>query len=199
MRSFRSTMHQILVGIVSFLALLCVQNTNAQLDLTTAVNASGTKVVLATISLINQANVFADDNRFLRRVAFAESRDGLDPNTFRAGYNGGIWQVDEQNFLKTTDRTTFPFLAEAGGIYERLLGSDLNLDWTVAVWEDLRRPLISAVAARIFFELAEDDIPGIGDVEGQGEFWKSSGFNTNDEDTVELFVDRVTNLELEGS
>lgn len=193
-------MHSILLAIVGILALSAasLRRAVAQVDLTMAVNASGTNVVLATISIIDESGVFADDNRFLRRVAYAESRDGLDPDTFRDGYNGGIWQVDEEVFLRTTDRTTFPFLVEPGGIYERLLQSDLNLDWAVAVWEDLRKPLISAVAARIFFELAERDIPDIGDVQGQGEFWKSSGFNTNDADTVELFVERVTLLELEG-
>lgn len=193
-------MHQNLIAIVGILTLSAtLKSADAQMDLTIVINASGTDVVLATISIIDGSGVFTDDNRFLRRVAHAESRDGLDSDTFRDGYNGGIWQVDEQNFLKTTDRVTFPFLTEPGGIYEMLLQSVLNLDWTVAVWEDLRKPLISAVAARIFFELAEDDIPDIGDVQGQGEFWKSSGFNTINEDTVEVFVDRVTTLELEGT
>lgn len=185
-----------LCGVVSLLAL--IGSTNAQLDLTTEINASGTDVVLATISLIDNSNVFSDNNRLLRRVARVESRDGLDTDTFRAGYDGGIWQVDEQNFLKTMDRDAHPNLAEPGGIYERLSDSSLDLDWTAAVWADLRRPLISAVAASIFFELAEQDIPDIGNVRGQGEFWKSSGFNRNIEDTVDLFVDRVTALELEG-
>ena len=193
-------MHSILFAVVVSLVLSAtsLKRADAQVDLTMAVNASGTNVVLATISIIDGSNVFTDNNRFLRRVAYAESRDGLDPDTFRDGYNGGIWQVDEEVFLRTMDRATFPFLVEPGGIYERLLQSDLNLDWAVAVWEDLRKPLISAVAARIFFELAEDDIPNIGDVEGQGDFWKSTGFNTNDADTVELFMERITNLELEG-
>ena len=171
---------------------------DAQVDLTTTVNASGTDVVLATISLIDQSGVFSDDGRFLRRVAFVESSDGRDADTFREDYHGGIWQVDEVNFVKTTDTMAHPVLSEVGGIYERLLSSSLNLDWTVAVWTDLRRPLISAVAARIFFELSESEIPDIGDVEGQGEFWKDTEFNTNDEDTVEEFVERVNTLELEG-
>lgn len=200
LQSFLIKMQLFFIGVISILAISVLPESGiAQLDLTTAINASGTNVVLATISRLDQSAVFTDDNRLLRRVAFAESRDGLDPDTFREGYNGGIWQVDEQNFLKTTDRMRFPFLTAPGGIYERLLRSDLGLDWAVAVWEDLRRPLISALAARIFFELAEDEIPGVGDVRGQGQFWKSSGFNDNDEDTVEEFVERITNLELEGT
>lgn len=188
------------VGIASVLAFysLSFATLDAQVDLTTIVNARGTDVVLATIAIIDQSGVFTDDNRFLRRVAHAESQDGTDPGTFREGYNGGIWQVDEANFIKTTDTAAHPVLSEVGGIYERLLSSDLNLDWTVAVWADLRLPLISAVAARIFFELSEGDIPDIGNVEGQGQFWKVTGFNTDTEDTVEEFVDRVNTLELKG-
>ena len=48
--------------------------------------ARGTDVVLATVSLIQGSGIFPDDNRLLRRVAFVESRDGLDGDTFRDGY-----------------------------------------------------------------------------------------------------------------
>lgn len=187
-------MYQILPVVLTVLSLL--EGSKAQTDLTTTPEAAGTNVVLATISRIEQTGVFPDDNRLLRRVAFAESRDGLDSDTFRQGYNGGIWQVDEANFLKTQNITAHPSLA---GIFTRLSQSVFELEWGLAVWEDLRVPLISAVAARIFFEIAEDTIPDIGNVRGQGEFWKNSGFNTNDMDTVELFVERITALELEGT
>ena len=166
-------------------------------DLTLEVNAFGESVVLATISRLDQLNIFTDDNQFLRRVACVESRDGLDPDTFRQGYNGGIWQVDERVFMETQDITTHPILISSGGIYERLL-STLGLDWNIATWADLRRPLLSAIAARIFFELAAEDIPDIGDVLGQGEFWKRSGFNTNSYDTVKFFLQRTKVLESQG-
>lgn len=48
--------------------------------------ARGIDVVLATVSLIQGTGIFPDDNRLLRRVAFVESRDGLDGDTFREGY-----------------------------------------------------------------------------------------------------------------
>ena len=166
-------------------------------DLTLQVDASGKSVVLATISRLDQLSIFPDDNRLLRRVAFVESRDGLDEDTFRPGYNGGIWQVDEAVFMKTQNTTAHPSLTAAGGVYERLL-STLGFDWSLATWANLRSPLVSAIAARIFFDLAAEDIPDIGNVLGQAEFWKSSGFNTNSNDTIELFVQRVNVLESEG-
>lgn len=172
-----------------------------QEDLTRVPEAAGTNVVLATISIIQQTSIFPDDNRLLRRIAHVESGDGLDGDTYREGYNGGIWQVDEEIFLMTLDITSFPFLLEEGGIYPGLL-SQLGIDWSAARWEDLRIPLISGVAARIFFAIAEQEgsnIPDVGDVMAQGEFWKSTGFNSNDEDTVQVFVQSVTALELEGT
>lgn len=191
-------MHLIANGVLHLVSVFALLKTaSSQSDLTRTSEATGRDVVLATISLIQQSGVFSDDNRILRRVAFVESLDGLEPDTFRDGYNGGIWQVDEDNFLKTIDRVAHPFLAEPGGIYERL-AQTLGILWAEVTWGDLRLPIVSAIAARIFFELAVEDIPDIGDVQGQGAFWKSSGFNSNDEDTVELFVERVTSLELEG-
>lgn len=52
-------------------------------DLTIVPEASGTDVVFATISRIQQANIFPDDQRLLRRVAYAETRDGTDSDTYR--------------------------------------------------------------------------------------------------------------------
>ena len=173
---------------VCIILCILVPYNNAQVDLTRVHEAAGTDVVLATISLIQRSGTFSDDNRLLRRVAHIESGDGLDEDTFREGYNGGIWQVDEAIFQKTRNMTLLH-----QGIYERLL-MDLGVDWSIVMWEDLRTPLISALAARLFFKTVEENIP----IVGQAEFWKSSGFNTNDEDTVEFFTQSITELELKG-
>ena len=170
----------------------------APVDLTLERNQAGAAVVLATISRIKDSNAFPDDSRLLRRVAFVESRDGTDTETFRDGYDGGIWQVDGDVFLQTQNFTLNPQLIENGGIYQRLLGSSLRVDWAAVSWEDLRIPLFSGLAARIFFYLSMFEIPPIGSIEEQGRFWKKSGFNRNDNDTVELFVREVRLLELEG-
>ena len=77
----------------------------APMDLTLERDQAGAAVVLATISTIVDSNAFPDDSRLLRRVAFVESRDGTDTETFREGYNGGIWQVDGDVFLQTQNFT----------------------------------------------------------------------------------------------
>ena len=160
-------------------------------DRTREEGAFGRSVVLATISRLQEARVFFDTERFLRRVAFVESRDGNDGDTFRSGYYGGIWQVDEDIFNMTQN------VDSLSNTYERIFNLDL-LNWDEVTWQDLHQPLLSAIAAALFFELAPGDIPDIGQVRQQGEYWKSSGFNTRDNDTVDLFFDRVTILESEG-
>ncbi len=189
------TQKSVLLIVLFYINALRVQS---QVDLTKEREQTGSAVVFATISRITESNVFPDDNRLLRRVAFVESRDGLDPSTYREGYCGGIWQVDEAVLLQTQNVTANPQLSAEGGLYERLLGSSLRIDWAAVRWDDLKIPLFSGLAARIFFDISPLAIPPIGKVREQGKFWKSSGFNTNDNDTVERFVREVTLLELEG-
>ena len=55
----------------------------------------GPSIVETVCSLFETiCDIFPDDKLFLRRLAFAESNDGLDPKTFRKNYFGGIWQVN---------------------------------------------------------------------------------------------------------
>ena len=183
-----------LIKAIIFLNLIDLLLCQIITDLTVLEGSNGTDVVLATISRIQNSSVFSDDNGFLRRVAFVESRDGTDPDTFREGYNGGIWQVDEIILRQTQNVTLHPILSSPGGIFERLL-EELYVDWSAIVWRDLRIPLFSGLAARIFFELADSDIPAITDLPGQGTFWKSSGFNTDELDTAPSFVESIAVLE----
>ena len=161
-------------------------------DRTREEGASGRSVVLATISKLQVVGVFPDSERFLRRVAFVESRDGVDSDTFRSDYYGGIWQVDREIFERTQNNDS---LSDG---YNRIFEGLESLNWNELSWEDLRQPLNSAIAAGLFFELAPGEIPDIGQVRQQGEYWKSSGFNTRESDTVDFFFERVTILESEG-
>ena len=45
-----------------------------------------------------------DNGLFLRRMAYAETRDGTNAGTYRAGYNGGIWNVSTVFSLISTLR-----------------------------------------------------------------------------------------------
>ena len=53
----------------------------------------GAGVVKDVVDTINGLGIFPNDHKFLCRVAWVESKYGEDPNTYRSGYYGGIWQV----------------------------------------------------------------------------------------------------------
>ena len=111
----------------------------------------------------------------------------------RQGYDGGIWQVDESVFDKTQNTTAHPELTQ---LYAQI-NSALGIDWPASTWVDLRRPLYSALAARLFFSIVGEDIPPLGDLQGQAEYWDSN-FNSDPGDTVQDFLDSVNELESLG-
>jgi len=63
-------------------------------DQTRQSGSAGAAVVDAVIGLIEASCIFPDDKLFMRRLAYVESGDGTDEKTFRAGYDGGVWQVN---------------------------------------------------------------------------------------------------------
>ena len=86
-----------------FVCIVCFLVGSAiSIDLTRVPNANGAEVVEAVVNIIRESCLFADDKRFLRRLAYVESEDGLAPKTYRVGYNGGIWQVHTQSFTYIT-------------------------------------------------------------------------------------------------
>lgn len=81
-------------GVLRFLCLGALFAGCLGLDQTRLAGATGASVVESVVSLIRESCLFADDKRFLRRLAYVQSRDGTDPKTYgRSNYHGGIWQV----------------------------------------------------------------------------------------------------------
>ena len=71
-------------------------------DQTRQPGAIGSEVVDAVVNLIRESCLFADDKRFLVRLAYVQSHDGHDAKTFRTGYHGGIWQVNDFDNLTSS-------------------------------------------------------------------------------------------------
>ena len=71
---------------------------NQEVLLTTQPNACGQGIVKATIDKINESGAFPDDKGFLRSIAHVESNDGMNADTYRDGFHGGIWQVITDTF-----------------------------------------------------------------------------------------------------
>ena len=169
--------------------------TDARIDRTREPGASGEAVVIATVNLIRQAEKLRlpDDKELLRRIALVETWDGTDNDTYRDNYHGGIWQVDEDMFNRTqvivgstrTSRLAANIQVEFG------------IDWQAITWEDLRKPLFSGLAARLFLSDIMEPIPLASNIEGQANYWKTyydlpSGPGTEEEfvAAVLLYPDR---------
>ncbi|XP_052788956.1 uncharacterized protein LOC128223687 [Mya arenaria] len=152
-----------IVAIVVFLAATLLSVTNA-IDKTLQPNAYGADVVEAVVNVIRDSCLFAEDRRFLRRLAYVESQDGSAPNTFRSGYYGGIWQVDENEFRATQNK---PLLQSQ---YNLIL-SRFGITWNAVRWQDLRRPLYSGIAAALFSIYRAGPSGMSWKLEEQGLFW----------------------------
>ncbi|XP_005095267.2 uncharacterized protein LOC101861943 [Aplysia californica] len=110
------------------------------IDLTLVPRTHGQAVVDVAVSAIREKCIFADDFLFLRRLAYVKSKDGEDPNTYRNGFYGGIWQVSQADFQATQ---TANFLKG----FPSKLPAAFGIDWSRVHWSDLQKPLYSGLAA----------------------------------------------------
>jgi len=160
-------------------------------DSTRVSENSGSAVVQATVALIQNSGIFPYDHQLLRRIAWVESKDGTDSRTYRQGYHGGIWQVDFIGFRDTKDTSAHPGLVTKF----RAIQQKFGIDWPSVQWEDLRKPLYSGLASRLFLSNIVESIPFASDIAGQASYWKRY-YNTNlGAGTQETFIEDVMALE----
>ena len=77
---------------LTFIIAIVIKAVTCQQDLTRSPGTSGPEVVEAVVNIIKQTCIFPDDKLFIRRLAYVESFDGLDADTYQPGV-GGIWRV----------------------------------------------------------------------------------------------------------
>ncbi|XP_071097398.1 collagen alpha-6(VI) chain-like [Haliotis cracherodii] len=137
----------------------------SQRDRTRENGTYGSDVVEGVMSALRDACIFPDDKLFLRRIAYVESKDGASSKTYRDGYNGGIWQVDETMFNETKTKLGKSFYAT--------VTNKLGIDWSNVTWSDLRKPLYSGLAAAMYLlgKGAPWLIPSA--IDEQEQYWKS--------------------------
>ncbi|CAG2188029.1 unnamed protein product [Mytilus edulis] len=150
------------LGVLTFFVVCFV---NGQLtDKTRTPNASGSDVVEAVVNLIREACIFPNDKLYLRRLAYVESMDGLEANTYRPNYYGGIWQIDQDMFQQIA---TAKVLDDA----KKMIKQSIGIDWSKVQWADLAKPLYSGLAASLFtlLKAGNNGIPR--GIEYQANFW----------------------------
>ena len=149
--------------------------------------ANGTAVVLLSIAHIQQAAIFPDDNKMLRRIAYVETRDGSDSNTYSEGNYGGIWRVNEAAFENTKD-TSNPLLV----LKRKQILREFGIDWPFVSLKELRKPFYSALAARLVLFAAPRAIPIDTDVAAQATFWIE---NYNSAGSADAFIGATNELQ----
>lgn len=132
---------------------------------------SGEDVVRNVNENIRNTNIFPDDHGFMDNLACTESNFGTHPDTYRDGYHGGVFQVDEIGYLDTKDIVSHPGLKRK----HDMIMNELGIDWMSTTWEDLEKPLYSGVGARLYISNNPEPIPTTKDE--QGIYWKEN-YNT---------------------
>ncbi|KAH3791329.1 uncharacterized protein LOC127836820 [Dreissena polymorpha] len=125
-------------------------------------NTSGPQVVENVLDLIGSTCLLG--NRiFLRRAARVESDDGRSADTYRDSFRGGIWNIGESNFNLTTNNLQLSYQYS-------VVKSHLNVDWSAVTWSDLRKPIISGLAATLLIKAKNmNNIPE--DITAQSQIW----------------------------
>jgi receptor-type tyrosine-protein phosphatase Q len=175
--------------LIAFLAIAVSIACTSSQNLTYQEGAAGSEATLLSIGSVQQSGVFGDDNELLRRIAYTETRDGTLSSTYRSGYHGGIWAVNEDQFLNTKNTTQYRRLPAKFQQIQLHFG----INWLNVQWRELRKPLYSALAARLVIYIAPLSIPSADDLPGQAQFWVSHYNRNGDAATFE-----TTSSGLEG-
>ena len=149
-------------------------------DLLRVSNSSGTKVVLSTVELIQKSNVFSNDHGFLRNLAHVESFDGTSSDPYDSSTHGGIWRIRREIFdeIDCSDDVKANIYIHFG------------LRWFSVQWNDLRKPLVSAIAAMLYINSRSTTI-NLRDISVQASEW-AHWYNGNGNYTI--FFHRLSNI-----
>ncbi|XP_053406766.1 uncharacterized protein LOC123547722 [Mercenaria mercenaria] len=172
--------------ILKIIASLCVClgiGYSQRVDLTRKEESNGPEVVDAVINILRRSCIFPDDMLYLRRVAYTDTKDGLDKFTYVINYNGGIWHIDETDFNKTR---TDPLLKS----YRDEISKSLYINWNAVTYSDLRKPLYSAIATELSTILKTGSGSFPLTVDRQADLWSNKGAKD-----LDVFVNAVKELE----
>ena len=176
----------------------CAQNNGCSVDKSirkqiSGLGSNGSELVNTIVRILECSGDFEDDNLFMRRLAYVETRDGAEGQG-----STGIWNATKHhlNAMAYGVRMgSFPDLVDQ-------TCEEFGVDMKVAVRNpeslDLTDPLVSGVVARFYLHYVTVErgiqIPSGEDVNGQATFWFSQ-FRMNDGTaTPQHFTRRVAKL-----
>ena len=146
----------------------------------------GRDVVLLTVAYVQQAAIFANRSILLQRIACVETQDGFDREAFNEGMNGGIWAV-RKDALTSTQVGSDPLLVQKR---EQIMLT-FGINWEAVHWNELSKPLYSALAAQLVLFNTQGSIPSDADVMAQAQFWRD---NYNADGILQDFINAAKTL-----
>ena len=163
-------------------------------------DANGSCVVEAVLKQLNKSELFQQDHRFMRRMAFVETRDGRETvheNVTRCHKRVGIWGMT-QFFLQIMKHqmrlVEFPELNNVS----RHICEAFGVNMTGHERPNLRNPLVSGIVARFYllYLTVLQDVEFPESKEHQATFWQSQYRLSSSPTLMVRFEERV--IELEG-
>lgn len=172
----------IILAVVSSIhppALASLERTRC-VDLIRVTNSSGTEIVLSTVELVQKSGVFSNDHGFLRNLAHVESLDGTSSDTHNFSIHGGIWRVR---------RDAFDDISCSDDMKAKLY-IHFGLRWSSVQWNDLKKPLVSAIAAMLYIH-SRSSMLNLQDISVQAVEW-ADHYNGNG--NYSLFFSRLNSI-----
>ena len=160
---------------------------------------SGRRLVEKVCKQIQKGKIFPlFEISLLERVAFFESKYGLEEGGTKSSSEGGIWRVRKELFWDTQQIKFHPQLAE----YFSRIYKAFGINWSKVEWEHVKQPLYSALAAGLLMSICSCGVlPRSGHVsdllEEQAQFWKKCYYSSerryyNQRELINDFISQVT-------
>lgn len=153
--------------------------------------AAGPGVVASVVGFIDSVLPDGTGGSFLARVAAQESANGTAAGTFRMRGDKGIWQVNTGSGYSEVKRLIG---LGSGRVYDAYLAvkEKTGIDLAKATPDDLDKPLISGLFARLYFE-KKGKVPT--DILGQARLWKDHYNTYLGAGSVDGFMKTVSKIE----
>ena len=133
------------------------------IDYTRVPETNGASLVETTIRLIQHSGIFPNDYGALQRIAWLETRYGENQLTYRPDHDGGIWNINQTKFSAI----------QIGSQHKAMIQSEFCFNWDDVQSNDLRKPLYSALAARLLIHQISNGSAVSQDSSAQAQMWLS--------------------------
>ena len=162
-------------------------------------STSGSEVVNYVLEIIECSGVFEDDQNFMRRLAYVETKDGTEGQGTTGMWNVTLKHLEAMNYIVVLGNANISEVASQ-------ICTELGVDITRAVRspnsQDLSNPLVSGVVARFYLHYVTvvngQQIQPAEDVSGQATFWKSYFKMNAGTATTVHYTKLVDELKLQG-